>query len=90
MSRIKITRPTEAELKELGAGQWSEWSCDVSRFPWEYGAEETCYIHQGRVIVETEGGESVEIKKGDLVTFPSGMKCAWDVKEKISKVYTFK
>lgn len=89
ISRVKISRPTEAELKGLRLEQWSPWGCDVSRFPWEYDAEETCYIKGGRVIIETEDGEKLEIKAGDLVTFPKGMRCVWDVKEKINKVYTF-
>lgn len=90
MSSIKISRPTEEELRSLKVERWSPWGCDVSRFPWRYEAEETCYIKEGRVIVETEDGERVEIKEGDLVTFPKGMRCTWDVKERISKVYTFK
>jgi len=89
MSKIKISRPSEEELEKMDVHHWSPWGCEVSKFPWEYDAEETCYIKEGRVIVETEEGDKVEIKKGDLVTFPKGMKCTWDVKEKISKVYKF-
>ena len=31
-----------------------------------------------------------DIEPGDLVTFPKGLKCVWDVKEAIRKRYTFK
>jgi len=41
----------------------------------------------GKVKVNTADGEEVEFGKGDLVTFPQGVKCTWDVKEKIRKVY---
>jgi len=88
---VKIRRPTQEELDKLGVKSWSPWSCEVSRFDWEYDEDETCYILEGKVIVETEGGKKkYEIKKGDLVTFPKGLKCVWDVKEPIRKVYTFK
>ena len=36
-----------------------------------------------------EDGEEVEFGKGDLVRFPKGVKCTWDVKEKIRKLYRF-
>ncbi len=87
MARVKVVKPTNEELKKLGVKSWPEWSCEVLRFPWEYDEDETCYILEGRVIVETEDGEKVEIKKGDLITFLKGLKCVWDVKERIRKVY---
>ena len=33
--------------------------------------------------------EKVSISGGMLVTFPAGLSCNWEVKKKISKVYTF-
>ncbi len=41
------------------------------------------------VIVTPVGGESVEIGKGDLVTFPSGMSCTWDIRKSVKKHYYF-
>lgn len=40
------------------------------------------FMLKGRVVVTPDdGGEPVEVKAGDLVTFPAGMSCTWDVKE---------
>lgn len=89
MAEIRVERPTEEELKKLNVKSWSPWSCEVSEFDWEYDRNETCYILDGRVIVETLDGKKVEIKKGDLVHFPKGLKCRWKVIESIRKVYTF-
>ena len=88
MSEIQVKQATEEELKELGIENWSPWDCEPSVFDWQYSSEETAYVKEGRVIVKTDTGE-VEIKAGDLVTFPKGLKCTWDVKETIRKVYTF-
>ncbi|OGP30384.1 MAG: cupin [Deltaproteobacteria bacterium GWC2_42_51] len=88
MSRIKIERPTEKMLKELGIDKWSPWECEPSTFDWEYPADETAYVFEGRVKVKTKD-EEVEIKKGDLVTFPKGLKCKWNVIERIRKAYIF-
>ncbi len=88
MSEIVVKQPSEEDLKQLGVETWSSWSCEPSEFDWEYADQETAYIKQGRVTVVDQGGET-EIKAGDLVTFPKGMKCRWIVHEPIRKVYRF-
>jgi hypothetical protein len=85
---IEIKRPTEEELERLGVKGWSPWECGVSEFDWEYTCDETAYILEGKVKVKTKD-EEVEIKKGDLVRFPKGLKCTWNVIEPIRKVYRF-
>jgi uncharacterized cupin superfamily protein len=86
---VKIEKPDEKRLKELKVENWPIWSKEVSRFDWYYGETEMCYILEGRVIVELPNGEKIEIKAGDLVTFPKGLSCVWDIKEPIRKHYTF-
>ncbi|XP_066347397.1 uncharacterized protein [Miscanthus floridulus] len=89
---IKVERnPPESRLSELGVRQWPKWGCEKSKFPWTYSAKETCYLLQGKVKVypEGHGEEFVEITAGDLVVFPKGMKCTWDVAEAVDKHYNF-
>jgi len=88
MSEIRVERPSEEKLKSLGIENWSPWSCDISRFDWQYPDDETAYIFEGHVIVETASGKT-EIQAGDLVFFPEGLKCVWDVKKPIRKVFKF-
>ena len=88
MSRIKIEKKSEAELKEMGVFSWPIWQKEVSSFDWHYDSQEKCYILEGEVTVEAEG-ESVSFKSGDFVTFPSGMDCVWDIKKDIRKHYNF-
>jgi uncharacterized cupin superfamily protein len=88
MSKIKIEKPTEQRLKELNIKSWSPWECEPSTFDWQYDCDESAYVLEGKVKVKTSE-EEVEIKKGDLVYFPKGLKCQWHVIEKIRKVYTF-
>ena len=51
--------------------------------PWTYDDTETEYILEGEVIVTptTDPSSAVTVGPGDLVTFPSGMSCTWDVKK---------
>ena len=50
---------------------------------------ETCFFLEGDVIVTPEGGDPVRMGKGDLVTFPSGMACSWQVLSAVRKHYYF-
>ena len=77
------------EIKRHPDCNRSPWECDASTFDWEYDSDEVCYILEGKVKVKTSE-EEVEINKGDLVTFPKGLRCTWKVLDKIRKVYTFK
>lgn len=90
MSQIKVEKnPSQERLGELGVRSWPTWTKEVSEFPWSYDADEVCYILEGRVIVTPDGGEPVEIEKGDLVTFPKGLSCTWKVVQGIRKHYDF-
>lgn len=88
MAKIKIEKATDDKLKKLGVSKWSSWECEPSSFDWEYDMNETAYVKEGRVTVKTDE-ETVEIKAGDIVTFPAGLQCKWIVHETIRKVYTF-
>lgn len=88
MSEIRKEKPSEEELKSLGVDEWSPWECEPSSFDWEYDTNERAYVLEGKVKIKTPQGE-LEIEKGDLVLFPKGLKCTWEVLEKIRKVYRF-
>ena len=90
MGNIKIERnPEDKRLNELGISDWSIWEKEVSEFPWTYTDSETCYFLEGDVVVTPEGEEPVEIGKGDLVTFPAGMSCTWQIRKDVRKYYKF-
>jgi uncharacterized cupin superfamily protein len=81
--------PSPAKLEVLGVYDWPVWSKEVSEFPWSYKDQENCYIIRGRVIVTPDGGEPQEFKRGDLITFPKGMSCHWNILQAIEKYYRF-
>ena len=88
MDDIKVEKATDQKLKNLNVKNWSPWDCEPSIFDWEYDEKETCFIMQGKARV-TSGNQEVEFGKGDIVVFPKGLKCKWQVIDKISKVYKF-
>ncbi len=87
---IAIDRtPSTETLQHLGVFQWSIWTKEVSEFPWTYDEPETCYFLEGDVVVTPTSGEPVQIGKGDLVTFPAGLSCTWNVLSPVKKHYRF-
>lgn len=90
MLGIKVQRqPDSSVLAGLEVSDWPIWSHGEATFPWTYDAEETCYILEGEVTVTPAGGEPVRIGKGDMVTFPAGMSCTWEIHQAIRKHYQF-
>jgi len=82
-----ITKPTEVQRQ--AAENWPIWEKEVSEFPWQYDEQETCLIIEGDVTVTNEDGQEFDIKAGDYVVFPRGMKCRWNIKKDLRKHYNF-
>ena len=90
MNDIRIeSAPDAARLAALGVNKWPIWEKGPSEFPWEYFEDETSYIVSGHAIVTPETGPTVEIRQGDLVTFPSGLICKWRIVAPFRKHYRF-
>lgn len=79
--------PAPAKLEVMGVFDWPVWSKEESTFPWTYDQKETCYFLEGEVVVTPDGGEPVEMGQGDLVIFPAGMSCKWEIRSPVTKHY---
>lgn len=83
---IEIERSVSDErLAAMDVYSWPIWEKEASRFPWSYGSDEVCYFLEGEVVVTPNAGEPVSMGKGDLVTFPAGMSCVWDIRKDVKK-----
>ncbi len=90
MQKIMIEHnPSPAKLEVMGVYDWPIWEKEVSIFPWTYEDKETCYMLEGDVTVTPDSGEPVRIQQGDLVRFPKGMMCTWEIHEAVRKHYEF-
>lgn len=90
MNGIRVTtNPSAEELEAWGVFRWPVWEKEASEFPWTYDECETCYILEGEVIVTPDGGAPVRIKERDLVVFPAGLSCRWQILRDIRKHYRF-
>ena len=88
MTAIKIEQhPDTARLEALGVSRWPTWTKEVSTFAWHFHEQEIAYILEGECVITPEGGTPVTFGKRDLVTFPAGMKCRWEVRQPLHKHY---
>lgn len=85
--QTKISQPTPQQIK--AAENWGIWEKEVSEFPWEYDAQETCYILEGEADVVEADGAVAHFGVGDWVVFPAGLKCTWKITQPIKKKYSF-
>lgn len=92
MSELQILvehNPSPMKLEVLGVYDWPIWRRQASSFPWTYQQQETCYVLRGRFTVTPEGGAPQHFQRGDLITFPQGLNCTWDIEEDVEKHYDF-
>lgn len=88
MAKISVKKATEPEVQALGAKSWPIWTCEASTFDWHYDEKETCLILEGEVVVKA-GTETASFGPGDLVVFPAGLDCVWQVRKPVRKHYKF-
>ena len=87
---MKKKKPTEELLNKLNVKSWGTWEKEKSIFDWSYDETETCYVLEGDVeVTDSKTGEKLQFQKGDLVQFPKGLECVWNVKKPIRKYYKF-
>lgn len=85
---VIIEKLSDEQLKERKVFTWDIWEKEPSIFEWFYDSQEQCFFLQGEVAVHTEQGD-FEIGQGDFVTFKKGLKCKWEIKNKVRKHYNF-
>lgn len=81
----------EAEwLRRRTDDGWSHtamlWRCDPMSFDYEFPGDESFVVLSGSVRIKLEqGDETIELKKGDVASFPKGTRSVWTIVEPIVK-----
>ena len=69
---------------QLFAGLWRH---PVGEFDYQFPGDETFHMLAGRVRIAVEGAAMVELKPGDIVSFPKGAKSHWSILEPMQKFF---
>ena len=84
--KVLIKSPCSASvIIQYGIKNWPIWECEPINFLWNYNEKEICLIIAGEANIKIDGGESYFIKAGDLVEFPKGLSCEWQIVKTIKK-----
>jgi uncharacterized protein len=89
-NNVQITvakNPAQTQLNALNVNKWPTWQKEVSTFDWTFHEQEIAYILEGECVITPTGGMPVSFGKGDLVTFPAGLKASWQVVKPLYKHY---
>jgi len=83
---IIVRKPTQSEIEFMQ--KQPIWEKEISTFPYSYDQQEMCLILEGDVEVTHKDG-SAKFGPGDLVIFPEGLSCNWNIKKAVRKHYKF-
>ena len=77
---ILVQKATDAQKEEFR--DLRERSSEVGTTDWFYDEKTVCLFTQGKALVD-QYGEKIPLEAGDLVTFPQGLRCQWEVLEPV-------
>ena len=63
------------------------WECTPGKFHRAVKQAEMSHFLAGRCSFTPEGGESIEIRPGDMMYFPSNSRGVWDIQETVRKTF---
>jgi Predicted enzyme of the cupin superfamily len=75
-----FTGPSEAFTTGL-------WEREPDTWPFERAYDEVAMILEGEADIETEDGQMLSVRAGDVLVTPKGSKGVWHVRSKIVKFY---
>ena len=62
------------------------WRCDPMSFDYVFPGDESFLVLAGSVrIVLEDGGETIELRTGDVASFPKGTRSVWTILEPLKK-----
>ena len=63
------------------------WHVQPAKFRWLFFGNETFHVLEGRATITTDDGTSVEVKAGDIISFPINTPSVWEVHEALKKFF---
>jgi uncharacterized cupin superfamily protein len=82
--RTRVSNQYADSTQQFFCGLWSSTS---GKWRVRYTEHELCVLIEGRVRIESAGGERNEFKAGDAFVVPAGFEGTWEVVEPCKKWY---
>ncbi len=74
-------------LTQTNKARAGVWECTAGKFDWTFDVDETVFILEGEVHVESEGKTQV-LAAGSTAFFPCGLTTRWFVPKYVKKFFT--
>ena len=75
---VRVEKAADAQ-KEAFEGLREQYR-ESGTIEWFYDEKTVCLLTEGRAVIE-HYGERTPVEAGDLVTFPQGIRCRWEILE---------
>jgi uncharacterized cupin superfamily protein len=62
-------------------------TAEPSKVNYEFIGDESLHHMQGRVTVEMDSGDTIDLRPGDVASFPKGAKSVWTIHEPMKKFF---
>ncbi len=69
-----------------GSASTIVWHCTEGKFKWHYNIDETIYVIEGSVVIESDNMKPTRFGPGDVVFFRKGATARWHVEGHIRKL----
>jgi uncharacterized cupin superfamily protein len=63
------------------------WTAQPSTFDYTFELNEFAHILEGHVVVSQEGGPTLDLRPGDIATFPKGARTRWHIRAPLKKAF---
>ncbi len=83
--QFKRRKATEDTKRKIGG--WEIWYCEGPEFQHCYDRTVSLYVHQGAAVLTFDGGETVDLRPGDLLAIEEGARAASAISEPIRNSY---
>jgi uncharacterized cupin superfamily protein len=50
-------------------------------FAYDFGQNETIHVLEGAVVIDVEGGPTLELEQGDIASFAAGSRAVWRISQ---------
>lgn len=78
---------TTWKLEDIDGLRCGLWQCTLGKWSMTYDVWEYIRILEGFAIITPEDDDPVELRAGDSYILRVGLRCTWEVKEKILKEF---
>lgn len=90
MKKNMIERYTASVEQQSACQSWELWeSGDISEFSYDYDQDVEFIVQQGKAIIQSQFGDSIDIVAGSRVIIRAGVFGRWNIHSAVTNRYAY-